>query len=1438
MSKHLFLRSTLMPVLPWAAAMTLAALLAVAGTSAGPEPGAAGLVGFSHPDGTQYYALSLKPGVAASSAPRDIVLLVSTAASQIDDVRDRSLAVVKSLTAALAGGDRVKLMAFDLDAVALTKGFVEAGSAELSAALAALQRRSPLGANDMEKALTAAAAGYRGRAAGSRAVIVIGDGTSRANVLSNEQFEKLVATLTGERIPVIQYPVGLHVDGQLVAALAGRTGGFVVEDQLEAKPARTAKGKTIEPAAAGRKTAGQVAGELLAAAHAAVWWPTSARLPAVLGEVYPKTLPPLRGDRSTVLVGTTKAKGPLHLELAVEGPGPARTLSWDFPALKPSEDNNYLVSVVDQARLDDGLTLPIVDELSLDRAKAVIYAGGRNLNRLAREALVRGSLDSAELLVNGALRRDPADPEARAIQGAIAKRRQAASGPSGAPGAEGPPGPAGAAAAPAAPTPALPPAPAAVQPPPPAADNGNDLNLVGGNTVGDGAPPPLPGPGEGAMVESTVNLANLVREQLQKEVQNVVNQARAQMATEPESVPQKLRGEMETIKQAPQLNPEIRDQLMGLLQTALREAARRQTEFEHRRQQRQETIAIQKERELVNDSLKRQQQKLKQLMDRFDSLMMEGKFAVAEEQAAAEAERMFQIYDVRTQPAMLRAATLTSRAEGSLVDELTTRTARQKGFIAMLYQVEKSHVPMPDEPPIVYPDAEVWKELSARRKEKYSAQDLAHRGPEEKKIDEQLKSPTRMDFTDTPLQDAMEWLGDFHGITIQLDKKAMEDVGIGSDTPVNKTLKGISLRSALRLLLRELGLTYVIQDEVLLITTPETAEQKLTTKVYPVADLVLPIRPMSMGSMMGGGMGGMGGGMGGMGGGMGGMGGGMGGMGGGMGGMGGGMGGMGGGMGGMGGMGGGMFDLPPEKVPARLTPQRPATAIDKIEAGKIAVDKIEVEIDADADAVKVWDDYFAAHQPTAAAIREATRRLMKDQQFDHVIALLESAMRHKQAQPWMYEALVLAMQAGNRPKQEIERAVMSAADFADTSTDLMQLGVYLTQLDLHQRALHIFRQVARMEPLSPEPYMYALRAAQKVNDIDGIQWATSGILSQAWPPDQAETWKTALRVARATLEDLRRQKQTKQADRFEATLNEAVARDCVVAVYWTGTADIDLMVEEPSGAVCSLRNWRTTGGGMMVGDLTTPEAAAAGQGHCAAYACPRGFSGNYRLLVRRVWGELTTGKVTVEVITHYLTPNAKRVCNKLSLEKGETLVAFELRDGRRKEPLREQQLANAAAGQLAVNQMVNQQVLAQQVAAAANPAAQAQQAQAAAAAQAAAQGGTVGANGGFIPFIAPFGGAVGYQPVIITLPEGANFGATAVISADRRYVRITCLPLFSGVAKVNTFNTVTGNTQNTPGVGTGGQGFGQLSGLAGNAGSGGIAAGGNAAAGGAGNGIF
>ena len=49
------------------------------------------------------------------------------------------------------------------------------------------------------------------------------------------------------------------------------------------------------------------------------------------------------------------------------------------------------------------------------------------------------------------------------------------------------------------------------------------------------------------------------------------------------------------------------------------------------------------------------------------------------------------------------------------------------------------------------------------------------------------------------------------------------------------------------------------------------------------------------------------------------------------------------------------------------------------------------------------------------------------------------------------------------------------------------------------------------------------------------------------------------------------------------------------------------------------------------------------------------------------------------------------------------------------------------------------------------------------------------------------GGNPGFAPVITTLPSGAQLGASAVVSPDRRYVRMNLQPFFSSVGPVQTF---------------------------------------------------
>lgn len=111
--------------------------------------------------------------------------------------------------------------------------------------------------------------------------------------------------------------------------------------------------------------------------------------------------------------------------------------------------------------------------------------------------------------------------------------------------------------------------------------------------------------------------------------------------------------------------------------------------------------------------------------------------------------------------------------------------------------------------------------------------------PIEAKFRAALDEETSLDFVDTPLIDAVEFLRSRHGIEIQLDRTALSAIGVDANTPITIHVRNVSLRSALRHMLRDLELTWTIQHEVLMITSEEEADLSMTILVYPVADLAL-----------------------------------------------------------------------------------------------------------------------------------------------------------------------------------------------------------------------------------------------------------------------------------------------------------------------------------------------------------------------------------------------------------------------------------------------------------------------------------------------------------------------------------------------------------------------------------------------------------------------
>jgi len=338
----------------------------------------------------------------------------------------------------------------------------------------------------------------------------------------------------------------------------------------------------------------------------------------------------------------------------------------------------------------------------------------------------------------------------------------------------------------------------------------------------------------------SVELENrLISAQVRAEVESTLRAAVARMADDPAAVEQDLKLLRERVRHVPQLSRSLRQQLNRQIETATSQAYRLVRTKEVVDAQLAAERAAAADRQQVTRSLDRDQQRLKQLLDRFDSLVDEGQFAEAEVVTAAAA-------DVAPEAPIVQSADLSAKQAGAARQIAALRRARQAGVVATLAAVETSHRPFADDQPVVYPDAETWRQLSDRRRS--TLVDLRNEPPAEAKIRQELRAPTTLEFIETPLDDVVAYLKDLHGIEIQIDRRELETAGLSGDVAITGNYKGVSLRSALRLMLGQYELSYVVRDEVLMITTASAASQQIVTRLYPVADIVTPLRTTTGGN--------------------------------------------------------------------------------------------------------------------------------------------------------------------------------------------------------------------------------------------------------------------------------------------------------------------------------------------------------------------------------------------------------------------------------------------------------------------------------------------------------------------------------------------------------------------------------------------------------------
>ena len=225
----------------------------------------------------------------------------------------------------------------------------------------------------------------------------------------------------------------------------------------------------------------------------------------------------------------------------------------------------------------------------------------------------------------------------------------------------------------------------------------------------------------GALLDEVEQQKRVFAQMLRREVENTVIDARRTMANDPDAAGQQLKLTLQNVERAPELNPDVRSQLIDKLQIALREVQRQASIKDELDAAREEQLAAARERQLLNE----------RLAARHRAREATQSIASTRSSMSAATTKRSKWRDIAPRDGSGRRSPADAwpRPGRSCSGTITWREVDSSGAVARLLRWTRcirsktSSVPFPDDPPIVYPDAPFWEELTIRRK-KFASMDL------------------------------------------------------------------------------------------------------------------------------------------------------------------------------------------------------------------------------------------------------------------------------------------------------------------------------------------------------------------------------------------------------------------------------------------------------------------------------------------------------------------------------------------------------------------------------------------------------------------------------------------------------------------------------------------------------------------------------------------
>jgi hypothetical protein len=164
---------------------------------------------------------------------------------------------------------------------------------------------------------------------------------------------------------------------------------------------------------------------------------------------------------------------------------------------------------------------------------------------------------------------------------------------------------------------------------------------------------------------------------------------------------------------------------------------------------------------------------------------------------------------------------------------------REKANLSLMLGIEKTS-PIPGESGIAFPS--YWKELTKRRKEMVSQQLTK----QEVNLLKTLNSTMSVKYEDARFKAVLEDLRERTKLNLFVDPNSERDLNLDYDDPINFKTDKATVRTILKTILAQKGLTYIIKEGNIQVMTPERASKETVVRAYPVSDLVMPINQQAM----------------------------------------------------------------------------------------------------------------------------------------------------------------------------------------------------------------------------------------------------------------------------------------------------------------------------------------------------------------------------------------------------------------------------------------------------------------------------------------------------------------------------------------------------------------------------------------------------------------